>query len=126
MDLEVVPILNKIDLPAADPERVAEEIEDIVGIDAMEAVRCSAKTGVGIEDVLEEIVHKIPAPEGDPEAPLQALIIDSWFDNYLGVVSLVRVKNGMLKKGDKIKVMSTGQSYNVDRLGILRQTSGYD
>ena len=119
MDLEVVPILNKIDLPAADPERVAEEIEDIVGIDAMEAVRCSAKTGVGIEDVLEEIVHKIPAPEGDPEAPLQALIIDSWFDNYLGVVSLVRVKNGVIKKGDKIKVMSTGQSYNVDRLGIF-------
>lgn len=119
MDLEVVPILNKIDLPAADPERVAEEIEDIVGIDAMEAVRCSAKTGVGIEDVLEEIVHKIPAPEGDPEAPLQALIIDSWFDNYLGVVSLVRVKNGLIKKGDKIKVMSTGQSYNVDRLGIF-------
>ncbi len=119
MDLEVVPILNKIDLPAADPERVAEEIEDIVGIDAMEAVRCSAKTGVGIEDVLEEIVHKIPAPEGDPEAPLQALIIDSWFDNYLGVVSLVRVKNGSIKKGDKIKVMSTGQSYNVDRLGIF-------
>ena len=119
MNLEVVPILNKIDLPAADPERVAEEIEDIVGIDAMEAVRCSAKTGVGIEDVLEEIVHKIPAPEGDPEAPLQALIIDSWFDNYLGVVSLVRVKNGTLKKGDKIKVMSTGQSYNVDRLGIF-------
>ncbi|MDG2954029.1 translation elongation factor 4 [Bisgaard Taxon 10/6] len=119
MNLEVVPILNKIDLPAADPERVAEEIEDIVGIDAMEAVRCSAKTGVGIEDVLEEIVHKIPAPEGDPNAPLQALIIDSWFDNYLGVVSLVRVKNGSLKKGDKIKVMSTGQTYNVDRLGIF-------
>ena len=80
MNLEVVPILNKIDLPAADPERVAEEIEDIVGIDAMDAVRCSAKTGVGIEDVLEEIVAKIPAPEGDPSAPLQALIIDSWFD----------------------------------------------
>ena len=119
MNLEVVPILNKIDLPAADPERVAEEIEDIVGIDAMEAVRCSAKTGVGIEDVLEEIVRKIPAPEGDPNAPLQALIIDSWFDNYLGVVSLVRVKNGSLKKGDKIKVMSTGQTYNVDRLGIF-------
>lgn len=119
MDLEVVPILNKIDLPAADPERVAEEIEDIVGIDAMEAVRCSAKTGVGIEDVLEEIVVKIPAPEGDPNAPLQALIIDSWFDNYLGVVSLVRIKNGVLRKGDKIKVMSTGQTYNVDRLGIF-------
>lgn len=119
MDLEVVPILNKIDLPAAEPERVAEEIEDIVGIDAMDAVRCSAKTGLGIEDVLEDIVKKIPAPEGDPDAPLQALIIDSWFDNYLGVVSLVRVKNGTIKKGDKIKVMSTGQSYNVDRLGIF-------
>lgn len=119
MNLEVVPILNKIDLPAADPERVAEEIEDIVGIDAIDAVRCSAKTGVGIEDVLEEIVHKIPSPEGDPNAPLQALIIDSWFDNYLGVVSLVRVKNGVIKKGDKIKVMSTGQAYNVDRLGIF-------
>ncbi|ERF77499.1 translation elongation factor 4 [Gallibacterium anatis] len=119
MDLEVVPILNKIDLPAADPERVAEEIEDIVGIDAIDAVRCSAKTGVGVEDVLEEIVKRIPAPQGDPEAPLQALIIDSWFDNYLGVVSLVRIKNGILKKGDKIKVMSTGQSYGVDRLGIF-------
>ena len=119
MNLEVVPILNTIDLPAAEPERVAEEIEDIVGIAAIEAVRCSAKTGLGIEDVLEEIVAKIPAPEGDPNAPLQALIIDSWFDNYLGVVSLVRVKNGTLRKGDKIKVMSTGQSYNVDRLGIF-------
>ena len=119
MDLNVVPILNKIDLPAADPERVAEEIEDIVGIEAADAVRCSAKTGVGIEDVLEVIVKEIPPPEGDPEAPLQALIIDSWFDNYLGVVSLVRIKNGTLKKGDKIKVMSTGISYGVDRLGIF-------
>lgn len=119
MDLEVVPILNKIDLPAADPERVAEEIEDIVGIDAMEATRCSAKTGIGIEDVLENIVSAIPAPEGDPDAPLQALIIDSWFDNYLGVVSLVRIKNGSLKKNDKIKVMSTGQTWGVDRLGIF-------
>ncbi len=119
MDLEVVPILNKIDLPAADPERVAEEIEEIVGIDAMEATRCSAKTGLGVEDVLENIVTAIPAPEGDPEAPLQALIIDSWFDNYLGVVSLVRIKNGVLKKNDKIKVMSTGQVWGVDRLGIF-------
>ena len=119
MDLNVVPILNKIDLPAADPERVAEEIEDIVGIEAADAVRCSAKTGVGIEDVLEVIVKEIPPPEGDPEAPLQALIMDSWFDNYLGVVSLVRIKNGTLKKGDKIKVMSTGISYGVDRLGIF-------
>ncbi len=119
MDLEVVPILNKIDLPAADPERVAEEIEDIVGIDAMEATRCSAKTGLGVDDVLENIVSAIPAPEGDPDAPLQALIIDSWFDNYLGVVSLVRIKNGSLKKNDKIKVMSTGQVWGVDRIGIF-------
>ncbi|NOI81952.1 elongation factor 4 [Vibrio tubiashii] len=119
MDLEVVPILNKIDLPAADPERVAEEIEEIVGIDAMEATRCSAKTGIGVDDVLENIVSAIPAPEGDPEAALQALIIDSWFDNYLGVVSLVRIKNGELKKNDKIKVMSTGQVWGVDRLGIF-------
>ncbi|RLV58274.1 elongation factor 4 [Parashewanella curva] len=119
MDLDVVPILNKIDLPQADPERVAEEIEDIVGIEAMEAVRCSAKTGIGIEDVLEEIVSEIPAPEGDPEGPLQALIIDSWFDSYLGVVSLVRIKNGVLKKGDKFKVMSTGQTHTADRVGIF-------
>ncbi|WP_159738013.1 translation elongation factor 4 [Vibrio atypicus] len=119
MELEVVPILNKIDLPAADPERVAEEIEEIVGIDAMEATRCSAKTGIGVDDVLENIVSAIPAPEGDPDGPLQALIIDSWFDNYLGVVSLVRIKNGSLKKNDKIKVMSTGQVWGVDRLGIF-------
>ncbi|ALP40134.1 translation elongation factor 4 [Aeromonas schubertii] len=119
MDLEVVPVLNKIDLPAAEPERVAEEIEDIVGIDAIDAVRCSAKTGLGVDLVLEEIVAKIPSPEGDPEAPLQALIIDSWFDSYLGVVSLVRIKNGSLKKNDKIKVMSTGQTWGVDRIGIF-------
>lgn len=114
-----MPILNKIDLPAAEPERVAEEIEDIVGIDAIDAVRCSAKTGVGVDEVLEKIVSAIPAPQGDPDAPLQALIIDSWFDNYLGVVSLVRIKNGSLKKNDKIKVMSTGQTWGVDRLGIF-------
>ncbi|MEK6187498.1 translation elongation factor 4 [Vibrio cholerae] len=119
MDLEVVPILNKIDLQAAEPERVAEEIEDIVGIDAIDAVRCSAKTDVGVDEVLEKIVSAIPAPQGDPDAPLQALIIDSWFDNYLGVVSLVRIKNGSLKKNDKIKVMSTGQTWGVDRLGIF-------
>lgn len=119
MDLEVVPVLNKIDLPAAEPERVAEEIEDIVGIDAVDAVRCSAKTGLGVDLVLEEIVAKIPAPEGDPDAPLQALIIDSWFDSYLGVVSLVRIKNGSLNKNDKIKVMSTGQVWGVDRIGIF-------
>ncbi len=120
MDLEVVPILNKIDLPAADPDRVAEEIEEIVGIDAMEATRCSAKTGIGIEDVLETIVTQIPPPtEGDEEAPLQALIIDSWFDNYQGVVSLVRITNGVLRKGDKITVMSTGESHLVDKVGIF-------
>ena len=119
MNLDVVPILNKIDLPQADPERVAAEIEDIVGIDAMNAVRCSAKTGVGVDDVLEVIVAQIPPPEGDPHAPLQALIIDSWFDSYLGVVSLVRIKHGSLKKGDKFKVMSTGQNHTADRVGIF-------
>lgn len=119
MNLDVVPILNKIDLPQADPERVAAEIEDIVGSDAMNAVRCSAKTGVGIDDVLEVIVEQIPPPEGNPDAPLQALIIDSWFDSYLGVVSLVRIKHGVLKKGDKFKVMSTGQNHTADRVGIF-------
>lgn len=119
INLEVVPVLNKIDLPAADPDRVAQEIEDIVGIDATDAVRCSAKTGVGVPEVLERLVRDIPPPAGDPEALLQALIIDSWFDNYLGVVALVRIKNGTLRKSEKIKVMSTGQTYNVDSLGIF-------
>ncbi|MEA9392428.1 translation elongation factor 4 [Acerihabitans sp. TG2] len=119
MNLEVVPVLNKIDLPAAEPDRVAQEIEDIVGIDATDAVRCSAKTGVGIPELLERLVRDIPPPQGDPDGPLQALIIDSWFDNYLGVVSLVRLKNGTLRKGEKVKVMSTGLSYNADRLGIF-------
>lgn len=119
MDLEVLPILNKIDLPAANIEKVKAEIEDIIGLDTSDAVCCSAKTGVGIKEVLEQIVAKIPTPQGNENAPLQALIIDSWFDNYLGVVSLVRIKNGMLRKGDKIKIMSSGQSYNVDRLGIF-------
>lgn len=119
MDLEVVPVLNKIDLPQADPMRVAEEIEDIVGIEAVDAVQCSAKTGIGIDDVLERIVRQIPPPQGDPDAPVQALIIDSWFDNYQGVVSLVRVKNGTLRAGDKMKVMSTGQSYQIDKVGYF-------
>lgn len=119
MDLEVRPILNKIDLPQADPDRVSEEIEDIVGIDAVGAVQCSAKTGLGIEDVLEDIVKNVPPPVGDPEAPLQALIIDSWFDPYQGVVSLVRIKHGQLKKGEKIKVISTGESHIVDKVGIF-------
>jgi GTP-binding protein LepA len=117
--LEVVPVLNKIDLPQAEPERVAQEIEEIIGIEATDAVRCSAKTGMGVIDVLEDLVKRIPAPQGNPEAPLQALIIDSWFDSYLGVVSLVRIKNGVLKKGDKIQVMSTKQNYEVDRLGVF-------
>ena len=118
-ELEVIPILNKIDLPSAEPERVCEEIEDIIGIEATDATTCSAKTGIGVEDVLETIVKKVPAPQGDPEAPLQAIIIDSWFDNYLGVVSLVRIKNGTLKKNDKFTVMSTGQSHQADRVGIF-------
>ena len=119
LDMEVVPILNKIDLPQADPMRVAEEIEDIVGIDAVDAVQCSAKTGVGIDEVLEEIVARIPPPEGDPDAPLKALIIDSWFDNYQGVVSLVRVIDGQLTTKDKIKIMSNGVVHQVDKVGIF-------
>ena len=119
MDMEVVPVLNKIDLPQADPERVATEIEEIVGIDALEAVRCSAKTGIGIEEVLEVIVNQIPSPEGELEAPLQALIVDSWFDNYQGVVSLVRVTQGILRSGEKIKIMSNGQVHQADKVGIF-------
>ena len=118
-NLEVLPVLNKIDLPQAEPERVIEEIENIIGIDAQEAIRVSAKSGLGITELLEQLVKRIPPPEGEVNAPLQALIIDSWFDNYLGVVSLVRVKNGVLKKGDKILVMSTGRSYPVDKLGYF-------
>jgi len=115
--LEVLPVLNKIDLPAAEPDRVMAEIEDIIGIDAQDSVRTSAKTGEGVAELLEAIVQRVPPPQGNPEAPLQALIIDSWFDNYVGVVSLVRVMNGTLPKGGKITVMSTGASYNADRVG---------
>jgi GTP-binding protein LepA len=115
--LEVLPAINKIDLPSADPERVAKEIEEIIGIEARDAIRVSAKTGEGVVDLLERLIERIPPPRGDPDAPLQALIIDSWFDNYMGVVSLVRVMNGSLKQGDKIRVMSTGRSHEVDRLG---------
>ncbi|MEE4192649.1 MAG: translation elongation factor 4 [Halieaceae bacterium] len=117
--LEVLPILNKMDLPQAEPERVKQEIEDIIGIDASEACPVSAKTGLGVEDALEYLIEKIPPPEGDREAPLQALIIDSWFDNYLGVVSLVRVKNGVLRKGDKIISKSIGKPQGVDGVGIF-------
>ena len=118
LDLEVIPVLNKIDLPSADPQRAIDEIEDLIGIEAQDACKCSAKTGVGVDDVLERIVTQIPAPAGDPDAPLQALIIDSYFDDYLGVVALVRVKNGTLRRGDKIKVMSQGVAWEVEGLGI--------
>jgi GTP-binding protein LepA len=115
--LEVLPAINKIDLPSAEPERVAKEIEEIIGIEAQDAIRVSAKTGENVRELLERLIERIPPPKGDPDAPLQALIIDSWFDNYMGVVSLVRVVNGSLKQGDKIRVMSTGRSFGVDRLG---------
>jgi GTP-binding protein LepA len=115
--LEVLPVINKIDLPSADPDKVAQEIEDIIGIDATDALRVSAKTGEGVPELLESLIRRIPQPKGDPQAPLQALIIDSWFDNYVGVVSLVRVMNGSLKTGEKIRVMSTGRSHTVDKLG---------
>ncbi len=117
--LEVVPVLNKIDLPAADPAKVIAEIEDIIGIDAHRAIHVSAKTGLGVPELLEQIVELIPPPQGDPDGPLQALIIDSWFDNYVGVVSLVRVKNGSLAKRGKFTVMSTGVSYGADRVGVF-------
>jgi GTP-binding protein LepA len=115
--LEVVPVINKIDLPSADPERVMQEIEDIIGIEATDALKVSAKTGEGVPELLESLIRRIPPPKGDPDAPLQALIIDSWFDNYVGVVSLVRVVNGSLKVGDKIRVMAAGRTHTVDKLG---------
>ena len=118
-NLEVLPVLNKIDLPQADPDRVKQEIEDVIGIEAIDAVEVSAKSGVGINELLERLVATIPPPVGDPAAPLQALIIDSWFDSYLGVVSLVRIMQGVLRKGDKIRVMSTGKDYQVDQVGIF-------
>ncbi|MDY0072600.1 MAG: translation elongation factor 4 [Thauera sp.] len=123
LDVEVVPVLNKIDLPAADPEAARGEIEDVIGVDASEAVQCSAKTGLGIEDVLEAIVARIPPPVGEIDAPLKALIIDSWFDNYVGVVMLVRVVDGVLKARDKILLMSTGAQYPCDQVGVFTPRS---
>lgn len=118
-DLEMVPVLNKIDLPAADPERVRQQIEDVIGIDASEAVMISAKTGLGIPEVLEALVTRLPPPQGDADSELQALLVDSWYDPYLGVVALVRVQDGVLKKGQKIRMMSTGYAYSVDRVGVF-------
>jgi GTP-binding protein LepA len=117
--LEVLPVLNKMDLPQADPDVVKKEIEEIIGVDATNAIPVSAKSGMGVDELLEQLVELIPAPEGDPEGDLQALIIDSWFDNYLGVVSLVRVKNGVLNKGEKIIMKSQGKSHIVDSVGIF-------
>lgn len=119
-DHEIVPVLNKIDLPAAEPERVCEQIEDVIGIDASDAVMISAKTGLGIPDVLEAIVTRLPAPTGDANAPLKAMLIDSYYDPYLGVVVLIRVVDGKIKKGDRVRMMKTGGLYQIDRLGVFR------
>ncbi|KAI5914275.1 translation elongation factor 4 [Thauera sp. 2A1] len=123
LDVEVVPVLNKIDLPAADPENARSEIEDVIGVDASRAILCSAKTGLGIEDVLEAIVERIPAPKGNADAPLKALIIDSWFDNYVGVVMLVRVVDGALKPKDRILLMSAGAQYPCEQVGVFTPKS---
>jgi GTP-binding protein LepA len=123
LGVEVVPVLNKIDLPSADPEKAKQEIEDIIGIDATDAVTCSAKTGLGIEDVIERLIIEVPAPEGDPSAPLQALIVDSWFDNYVGVVMLVRIKNGTIKPKERISLMSNKSIHLVDHVGVFTPKS---
>ncbi|MBX3445906.1 MAG: translation elongation factor 4 [Parvibaculaceae bacterium] len=117
---EIVPVLNKIDLPAADPERTRQQIEDVIGLDASDAVEISAKSGIGIPDVLEAIVKRLPAPRGDAKAPLKAMLVDSWYDAYLGVVVLVRVIDGELKKGQRVKMMGTGGTYTIDQVGIFR------
>ncbi|MBV8104337.1 MAG: GTP-binding protein, partial [Hyphomicrobiales bacterium] len=117
---EIVPVLNKIDLPAAEPERIKEQIEDVIGLDASEAVPISAKTGLNIDLVLEAIVNRLPPPKGDETAPLRALLVDSWYDSYLGVVVLVRVIDGTIKKGMRIRMMGSGAAYEVDRIGIFR------
>jgi GTP-binding protein LepA len=119
LGVEVVPVLNKIDLPNADLDNARSEIEDVIGIDATDAIACSAKTGIGIDEILETIVARIPAPKGNPNAPLRAMIIDSWFDSYVGVVMLVRVVDGRLAKGERIKMMASGASYNADNLGVF-------
>jgi GTP-binding protein LepA len=123
LGVEVVPVLNKMDLPSADPDSAAAEVEDVIGIDASDAVRASAKTGLGIDEILEAIVARIPPPQGDPKAPLQALIIDSWFDNYVGVVMLVRVKNGTLKPRDRIRLMASNSSFICEHVGVFTPKS---
>ncbi|CAE6698486.1 Elongation factor 4 [Paraburkholderia domus] len=123
LGVDVIPVLNKIDLPAANPENAIAEIEDVIGIDATDATHCSAKTGLGVEDVLEALIAKVPPPKGDTEAPLQALIIDSWFDNYVGVVMLVRIVNGTLRPKDKIRMMATGAQYPVEHIGVFTPKS---
>ena len=117
---EIVPVLNKIDLPAAEPERVKQNIEDVIGLDASDAIPISAKTGLGIPDVLEAIVHRLPAPKGDRNAPLKAMLVDSWYDAYLGVVVMIRIVDGVVKKGDRIKMMQTGAVYGIDKLAVLK------
>ena len=119
-DHEIVPILNKIDLPASDCDRVAEQIEDVIGIDASEAIQVSAKTGQGIVETLEAVVHRLPAPKGDMNAPLKAMLVDSWYDSYLGVIVLVRIIDGKLKKGERVKFMSNNTTHHVDRIGVFR------
>ena len=119
-DHEIVPVLNKIDLPASDCERVAEQIEDVIGLDASEAIEVSAKTGIGIDETLEAIVNKLPAPTGDVDAPLKAMLVDSWYDAYLGVVVLVRIMDGKMQKGDRIKMMSNGTLHSIDRIGVFK------
>ncbi|MBL8468936.1 translation elongation factor 4 [Methyloversatilis discipulorum] len=123
LGVEVVPVLNKMDLPQADPDNAKQEVEDVIGIDATDAIPCSAKTGLGIDDILEAVIARIPAPKGDPEAPLKALIIDSWFDNYVGVVMLVRVVDGALKPKDRMLLMSTGAQYQCDQVGVFTPKS---
>src|SRR3989344_3361909 len=119
LGVEVVPVLNKMDLPNADPDNAKAEIEDVIGIDATDAIPCSAKTGMGIDEILEAIVAKVPAPRGNADGPLRAMIIDSWFDSYVGVVMLVRVVDGRLLKGERIKMMASGAVYNADNLGVF-------
>tara|TARA_B100001559_G_scaffold27229_1_gene21313 strand:+ start:1423 stop:3222 length:1800 start_codon:yes stop_codon:yes gene_type:complete len=119
-DHEIVPVLNKIDLPASDCERVAEQIEDVIGLDASEAIKVSAKSGIGIDETLEAIVNKLPAPTGDADAPLKAMLVDSWYDAYLGVVVLVRIMDGKMQKGDRVKMMSNGTLHSVDRIGVFK------